>query len=216
MAGDEVRFLSKGRFIDKTEAFRKPIMVGGSILPDESLAQTFDSESEFHKWIDQSKISEKLYEIEKTAALLRSRQNVGDHTQSQMRVKASVDRITAELNELAARFNLDPREAGYELFLKATVDRDLLDPPIFDPTIFYEHVGLKGNWLPQSFPIYFPDYRWFSWNDKVSSALVYGAAIMWDDVWFQGARLILYAGFPLGFNLTWYGWNDRVSSSIVS
>lgn len=215
MADEEVRFLSKGRFIDKKEALQRPIMVVGPLFPDERLAQTFDSEAELHKWIDQLKAPERVYEIEKTAALLRSRQHVGDHAQSQKRVKASVDRVTHELNELAGRLNLDPREAGYELFLKATVDRDILDPPIFDPAIFYEHVGLKGDWLPQAFPIYYPDYRWFGWNDKASSVVIYGVAILWEDIWFQGSQLILW-GAPFGYDLTWFGWNDRVSSSIVA
>lgn len=219
MESNEVRFLSKGSFIDKAEALKRPIMVVGSILPDERLAQTFDSAEEFHRWIDHSKAAEKVHDLEKSIALLRAREH-SDHSQSQRRVKASVDRITRDLNELAAQHNVDPREAGYELFMKATVQRDILDPPIFDPAIFFEHGGLRGDWLPQTFPVYYPDYRWFGWNDKASSVVLYGVAILFEDIWFRGLQLILWSSpllpFPMGVDLTWFGWNDRVSSSAVS
>ena len=216
MGNDEVRFLSKGNFIDKKEALRRPIMVVGSILPDEKLAQTFDSSEELYRWVDHSKDAEKVHEIEKTAALLRTRQH-DDHSRAQQRVKASVDRVTRELSELAARLQLDPREAGYELFLKATVQRDILEPPIFDPAIFFQDPGLKGNWLPQMTLLHYPDYRWFDWNDKASSILVYGVAILWEHIWFQGSQLILWGApfIPFAYDLSWFGWNDRVSSSIV-
>ena len=217
---DEVRFLSKGRFIEKDEALKRPIMLVGPILPDEKLAQTFDSTDELNRWIDHSKAADKIHDIQKTASLLRARQH-SDHSQSQQRVKASVNRITHELNELAARLHLDPREQGHELFMKATVQRDILDPPIFDPAIFFQDIGLRGDWLPQMTLLHYPDYRWFGWNDKASSVVVYGVAILWEDIWFQGSQLILWGitGIPLipfAYDLTWFGWNDRVSSSIVA
>jgi hypothetical protein len=212
MAND-VKFLSQGRFIDKEEARKRPIMVAGSILPDDRLAQTFDSEEDFRKWIDHSKVAEKFYEIDKTVAQLRERQHSGDHTPSQRRLKYVVDRVTNELNELAARHHLDPQESGYELFLKATVERDLLEPPIFDPFVLYEHVGLKGRWLPIGafFPIV--DFRWLNWNDIASSVAVFGSGCLFQDIWFGGPRLY-FGGYPWAFNLTDYGWNDRASSAI--
>lgn len=210
---NDVKFLSKGRLISIEEARRQPIMVIGSILPHTKLAQTFDSEDEFHKWIDQSKVAERVYEMEKTVAIIRERQHDSDHTRVRQRIKAAVERISSELEDLAAYHDLDPKDAGYELFLKATVERDLLEPPIFDPFVLYEHVGLKGNWLPLGLYFSVPDFRWLGWNDKASSVAVYGAGCLWQDVWFQGPRLLFW-GAPWAFNLTDYGWNDRASSAI--
>jgi hypothetical protein len=211
---NEIRFLSKGRFIDKEEARKRPIMVVGSILPDDRLAQTFDSDEEFHKWIDHTPHAEKVHQIEKAVAQVRKRQHE-DHTQSQRRLKATVDRVTRELHELAARHQLDPREAGYELFVKATVERDPMDPPIFDPAMLYEHVGAKGDCLPLLTVVPYADLSYLLWNDRASSVAVYGAGFLWEDPWFTGAKILFY-GAPWAFNLTDYGWNDRASSAYIA
>jgi hypothetical protein len=212
MAND-IQFLSKGRVISKAEAYKRPIMVIGSILPDANLAQTFDSDEEFHRWIDHSKVAERVHEIEKTAALLRERQHDPDHTRARQRLKAAVDRITTELSELAAHHHLDPQDDAYALFLKATVERDLLEPPIFDPFVLYEHVGLKGRWLPLGLFFSLPDFRWLGWDNIGSSVAVFGSGCLWQNVWFQGPRLLFW-GAPWAFNLTDFGWNDRASSGI--
>jgi hypothetical protein len=208
---EETKFLFQGSFIDKREAAQKSIMVVGDFLPSEAIALTFDSNVEFHKWLEYSKHAEQYYRIEKTIEVLRQREHAADQSRAQRRLRATVDRVTRELKEFAADFDLDPDVAGYELFLKATVERDPLEPPIFDPVILFENAGARGAWLPISDLVYFPDLRWIGWNDRASSVAVFGSGCLFQDVWFGGPRLYFW-GAPWAFNLAEFGWNDRASS----
>jgi hypothetical protein len=209
---EDIKFLHKGRFLQKEEASEYPVMVAGTVLPDKNLVYVFDSDQEFKVWIEQTKYSDRVNEIEETITELLKHKEEYTTTVVELH-NTKMKRIANDLIELADRVGLDP--GSEELFRRATIERKPFEPPIFDPAIGWEELEFGGNWLPLATPM--PDLGRINaggvnWDNIISSVRMIGFGVLCDYPWFGGHKVWL-AGVPYWqYNLDALGFDNRTSS----
>lgn len=81
--------------------------------------------------------------------------------------------------------------------------------------LLYEHASFRGS--TKFFSITWPNFKWwpYKFNDRVSSAKVWGINVLFEHTWYRGKRLWLI-GYPYAefSNFKHFGFND-VASSII-
>jgi hypothetical protein len=207
---NEVRFLRKGKYLEKEEAAERPVTAAVGWLAEENLVLVFDSQQEFMRWAEDTRYAGAFSRIGKTVMEARNYEH-SDNEAVRQRQSAVIERISNELNELADRASL---EQGYkEVVEAATINRNPLEPPIFESVVLFDGTDLQGAALPlPNAP--FPNLGWFGWGDRASSILVTGAVgALHARSWFRGARFYFGgAGLPSQYNLTDSGWSNRAYS----
>lgn len=208
----DIRFLRDGKRATLEDAQKAPLIVAGT--PD-NVVRLFASQSAFRSWADKSEYAEKIDEIQKLVARARKYKNA-DNTAAMKLQQSRTKRITKDLKELARSSGLSLNSEA--LFKKAAIDYHPLEGPIFDPAILYEHINLRGRFLPLMSGVGYPDLSWYGFNDIASSVTRIGWVILWEHVWYFGQQLFLAApqwGQKVGANLTTFGFNDVASSAII-
>jgi hypothetical protein len=189
-----------------------PIIIADG-LDDQGRILAFEKKAEFNKWVKASPRSGKFNELEKKISDALSFKEA-DHKGFELRQAAIAKRIAHEIDELSTRLGMSVDSE--ELFKRATSECHVLEGPIFDPITFFEHADYSG--APLHLPGgAWPDFRWFGFNDRASSARISGIATIFEHTWFAGRQLFLGGG-PLIFypNFGAFGFNDLASSAVVA
>jgi hypothetical protein len=202
-----MKHLLNGKPIEKDKYAEFPIAAVGNNLPDKDTVYVFDSEGEFDKWIKANNIEEKFSRISKIITQAQEYEHK-DITFAIQRQQLIIERITADLRLLANRLDLDVNSP--ELFRRATVEADLLEGPIFDPSIAYQKTDLQGLLLPIPTGSVWPYLGW--WNDRISSIIVSGTVVLFQNYFFRGRRLYLIGTAQEFPNLGDFNFDDRTSS----
>jgi len=208
----DIKFIQDGKKATLQDAQKAPVILAGT--PD-NVVRLFGSQAAFRTWADKSEYAEKIAETQKLIARVRKYKNA-DNTAAMKLQQSRTRRITRELKELARSSGLSLNSEA--LFKKAAVDYHPLEGPIFDPAILYEHINLRGRFLPLADGVGYPDLTWLGFNDIASSVSRIGWCILWEHVWYLGRQLFLaapQAGQKVGANLTTFGFNDIASSAII-
>lgn len=208
----DIRFVQNGKRVSLEDAQKAPLIVAGTA---DHVVRLFSSQAAFRSWADKSEYAEKIAEIQKLIARAKKYKNA-DNTAAIKVQQSRTRRITKDLKQLARSSGLSLNSE--ELFRKAAIDYHPLEGPIFDPAILYEHINLRGRFLPLTSGVGYPDLSWLGFNDIASSVSRIGWCILWEHVWYSGRRLFLAApqwGQKVGANLTTFGFNDIASSAII-
>jgi hypothetical protein len=75
-----------------------------------------------------------------------------------------------------------------------------LEPPVFDPVLLYDKPFLTSPPIeapPYSATLplpsgYWPDFRWFGWNDRARGARIFGGTVLYEHIWFGGRQVWLF------------------------
>jgi hypothetical protein len=202
-------YLLNGKPIDRNDLAEFPVTVAGNDLPDKDTVYVFDSEGEFNKWKKANNIEEKFSKIDKIVTQAQEYEQK-DITYALQRQQLVIERITADLHLLAHRLGLDVNSP--ELFRRATVEADLLEGQIFDPSLAFQNPDFQGLILPIPTGSVWPYLSW--WEDRFSSMLVTGNLLLTQHRFFRGRRLWL-TGVAAEFrHLGDFNFED-ITSSVV-
>jgi hypothetical protein len=217
MSGN-IKFVSNGRHISRETAAAYPVITVGYWPREPDTVQVFDSEGAFFDWGMQTDHAKHFAYLKETLPKLRSRRTM-DNSLAFEQQKRNIVRIKKDLVSLSARTGL--AMGSEELFRRATVERDPLEPSIFDPTLLFEDINASGDALPLP-PGPHPDFRLLGWNDQAGSAIVCGICHLFEDTWWRGRLLSLrsveaaFFFIPTVFsNFSDFSFNDVASSAMV-
>ena len=188
---------------------KEPVLAIGTELPEKGVAFAFPDWKAFVKFAARTQAGEKIAKMDERRRKLRNRR-LEDATAIAGQLKRKTERIDADLRELAMRTGLAVNSK--ELFLRATIKADLLEGPIFDPSMIFAGVGFTGNALGVTYPG-LPDLSWFpGMNNAVSSVRVVGILGLYNVTWFRGASRVFF-GLPFFQipNLAAIGFNNVTS-----
>jgi hypothetical protein len=208
---ESAKIIWKGRLITAEEASEVPILVMGNGLPDEGLAYAFDSDEAFGKWVRHTKMADAVEEIHHTIHDA-SQLETTDTRVFEAAQQARINDILENLRRLAARTGLEPE--SIQLAERATLNRPLLEPPIFDPAFLFSNLvgGVpSGSWLPIPANVPFPDLTWLGWNDRARGGFVHGLLLLTQHTWWRGRQTWL-SGAWSRFDLR-LGNFDRIASA---
>jgi hypothetical protein len=214
---DSMIFTHNGTAIEAVEAAEYPVMAAGMIA--NNVVQVFKTQKAFDAWALSSCYSEQVKQVGKNiqAARQYEKADVAAIKRRQMKI---IERISEDMTELAKRTKLDP--ASEELFLRATSKSDLLEGPVFDPLTAFDAVGTGGSiGAPGPFLHLpgggWPDFRWFGWDNRISSVRISGVAVFFQNSWWSGRALWL-GGFPVWYHgdLRIFGFDNMASSAWVA
>lgn len=192
---------------------KEPVIALGTGLPEKGVAFAFPDWKTFIKFAARTPAGEKIAKMDERRRNLRKRREE-DTTAIAARLKRKIERIDADMRELATRSGL--ALDSKELFLRATIKADPLEGPIFDPSMLFAGVGFTGSALGVIYPG-LPDLSLFpGMNNAVSSVRVVGIIGLYNATWFRGASRVLF-GLPFFQipNLAAIGFNNVTSSVLV-
>lgn len=224
-----IKFLWSGKLLTKDELesdpgfkqIQHPVMVRGDIVPEPDVVYVFDSDDNFNKWAMTTKHADKITQINRTIAEVQKHQNE-DHTEAIKRAQIVNQRVMDDLKALSAKTGLPL--GSPELFLRASVQTPILEPPILRSALLFDDYDFK--WDQQVFPantVPYPVLGWYNFDHKASSMMFLGAGVASDQPWFWGAKFwFVGISIPLDSgpiqwdNLGTAGWDDRFSSFYIS
>jgi hypothetical protein len=210
----EYTLVRRGRAVSQAEVAQAPIVVAGFGLPDEATGYVFDTDDELLGWareIGHSEIVERLHEVAEKGREQETRTDLEPLKSWQMK---RVERITSDFEDLAQLYGL--AVTSPELFAKATIKADPLIGSVFDPYLLFDTEGCGGSWRPISGLV--PNFGWLDFNNRASSTVGLGTAILFTRYWFKDRRLYLFnIGNRLGdcLNLADLGWSNIASSAVT-
>lgn len=209
-------FSVEGKLLSSEAAKDFEVIAAG--LVGNNVAHAFRSKKEFFSWVEGTRYADVVHSIEEKISQARKHQKI-DHSHIEARQKKVVARVEEDMKELAERTKLEP--TSEELFLRATSKSDILEGPIFDPITAFDAVGTSGVGVPGPWIHLpgggWPDFRWFGWNDRISSLRVSGFVTLHQHIWWGGRALFL-AGFPVWYhrNFNDFGFDNMASSAWVA
>lgn len=201
--------------LNSDKSFRKlktPVMATGPGLPDGKLVYVFKNEASFYRWTKDTSRADDFAGLKKKVNQAR-RQRLKIQDDTKKRQQAYVRRIARDLRSLSKRAGLKTGSA--ELILKASINRDVLEPSIFDPAILFTGLNFSGSFLGVGVPL--PNLAWFAgFNNTVSSLTAVGICAVWTGSWFRGpSRFFVGAPFVGINNLGLFGLNNNISSVVA-
>ncbi len=208
---EKFRFLLKGKEVDAENARNYEIIATGDVTEADT-AYVFESQEAFNDWVKGTQYADRCARLQQLTGEARKQQG-RDVSEARKRQKKTADRIKQDLEELSARTGL--AYGSKELFLRATTESDLLEGPLFDPTILYDGINASG----QSFISwggFFPDLGWHNFDNRASSVqMVFDLATLYDLPWFQGVTTWLFGLLPFyQLNLSSLNFDNRTSSFV--
>lgn len=203
------RYEYNGHVLTRPEAARRLQQVHSVVVPPSEPNDRpwiiFSSAEEFDSWIRASGHS---------AAVARINQHVSQAQQEARspgageRYKRKADAILGRLDELSQSTHLALNSA--ELFRLATDESTNSQPPIFDPALLFEDMYCLGRAVPLWKSC--PDFGWLGFNDRASSAYVYGEGVLFENVGFRG-RAFWMLRYPPFYKIPRFDWFDNLASS---
>lgn len=211
---NRLTLVRRGEVVSQEEVAEAPIMVAGFGLPDEATGYVFESDDQLQSWVRDlgaSDLVDRLHGAVEKGLEQETRTDLGP---LEIWQRKRVERITADLNDLAGLYSLPVNSP--ELLSRATINADPLIGSVFDPYILFDSSGCGGSFRPISGIV--PNFGWLGFNNMASSVIGLGGAILFSQYWFKARRLYLFnIGNDLGdcMNLADLGWSNIASSAIA-
>lgn len=197
------------------------VVVGEEATGEPELVRLFEDQAQFRKWASTTKVGERVDQVLTTLEkeVLPQQRN---EAQIEAMQSLALRRARSNFRAFAKMLGLDPNDE--ELIRLAMVERTPLTPSIFDPILLWDRrIEFEP---PQGGPIdprtsmlpvgsgWWPVLGWAGWDNRASSARVFGLNVLCEHNWFGGRAAWLF-GFNMLLNLYHLGF-DRITSSVSS
>jgi hypothetical protein len=193
-------------------------VVGEEATGEPGVVQLFSAQEQFRKWASRTSVGEQVDRVLTTLEKEVLPQQANEAEIERMQTLA-LRRTRSNFRAFAKMLELEPNDEN--VIRLAMVDRTPLTPSIFDPIQLWDRrIEFEP---PQGGPVdprtamlpvgsgWWPVLGWAGWDNRASSARVFGLNILCEHNWFGGRAAWLF-GFNMLLNLYHLGFDRKVSS----